>query len=97
MEKPSRGDFSNKIYGYMSYEKRLYKYCIYLENILKKQEKINKIQLEIHKDLAVKFAEWIRENYYDVGDSWCEWNSDKNTYSSKELLEKFIISNENDS
>lgn len=40
-------------------------------------------------DYAIEFAEWIRQNYYDVGDSWCEWNSDKDTYSSKELLEIF--------
>lgn len=44
---------------------------------------------EIADDYAIEFEEWIRENYYDVGNSWCEWNSDKDTYSSKELLEIF--------
>ena len=45
--------------------------------------------MTIADESAIEFAEWIRENYYDVGDSWCEWNSDKDTYSSKELLEIF--------
>ena len=37
----------------------------------------------------IEFVERIRENYYDTGDCWCEWNSDSNTYSSEELLLKF--------
>lgn len=62
------------------------------------KEKIKDVDIEkgmsdiiekIADDHAIEFAEWIRENYYDVGDSWCEWNSDKDTYSSKELLEIF--------
>lgn len=44
---------------------------------------------KIADEFAIEFAEWVRENYYDVGNSWCEWNSDKDTYSSKELLEVF--------
>ena len=38
-------------------------------------------------DFAIGFAEWLRENYYDNGELWTEWNSDDNTHSSKELLE----------
>ena len=42
---------------------------------------------QIAEDFAIGFAEWLRENYYDNGELWIEWNSDDNTHSSKELLE----------
>ena len=49
---------------------------------------IREVQLEVIADeFAIGFAEWLRENYYDNGELWIEWNSDDNTYSSKELLE----------
>lgn len=44
---------------------------------------------QIADDYAIEFAEWLRVNYYDNGESWTEWNSNDNTYSSKELLEIF--------
>ena len=46
-------------------------------------------QVQIADDYAIEFAEWLRENYYDNGESWTEWNSYDNTHSSKELLEIF--------
>jgi hypothetical protein len=47
------------------------------------------IAAKIADDYAIEFAEWLRENYYDNGESWTEWNSNDNTHSSKELLEIF--------
>lgn len=41
----------------------------------------------IAEEFSIGFAEWLRENYYDNGELWTEWNSDDNTHSSKELLE----------
>ncbi len=49
-------------------------------------ETVNKLE-RIVADFAIGFAEWLRENYYDNGELWTEWNSDDNTHSSKELLE----------
>lgn len=46
-------------------------------------------QVQIADEFAIEFAEWLRVNYYDSGESWTEWNSDDNTYSSKELLQIF--------
>ena len=46
-----------------------------------------KCQEQIADDFAMGFAEWLRENYYDNGELWTEWNSDDNTHSSKELLQ----------
>lgn len=68
---------------------------MYFDCTLNTEEQVKK-NVEVAKKFAIKFAEWIRENYYDVGNSWCEWNSDKNTYSSEELLERFIVSTENE-
>ena len=43
--------------------------------------------IKIADDFAIGFAEWLRINYYDNGDYWVEWNNDKETMTSKELLE----------
>ena len=44
---------------------------------------------QIADDFAVSFAEWLRVNYYDNGESWTEWNSDDNTFTTTELLQIF--------
>jgi hypothetical protein len=54
----------------------------------KKSNELDKM-VEVADDYAIEFAEWLRENYYDNGESWTEWNSYDNTHSSKELLEIF--------
>jgi hypothetical protein len=49
---------------------------------------LNKLE-QIADDYAIEFAEWLRVDYYDNGDFWIAWNNDKETKTSKELLEIF--------
>jgi hypothetical protein len=44
---------------------------------------------KIADDYAIEFAEWLRVNYYDNGDFWIAWDNDKETKTSKQLLEIF--------
>ena len=41
----------------------------------------------IADEFAIGFADWLRVNYYDNGDFWIAWDNDKETKTSKELLE----------
>jgi hypothetical protein len=54
---------------------------------LTKIEQAKEMEKQKQEEFAIGFAEWLRENYYDNGELWTEWNSDDNTHSSKELLE----------
>ena len=58
--------------------------CQPLEGAIEQAKEMEKQQKD---DFAIGFAEWLRENYYDNGELWTEWNSDDNTHSSKQLLE----------
>lgn len=49
---------------------------------------LNKLE-QIAEEFAINFAEWLRINYYDNGELWIECNNDKNSYSSKDLLQEF--------
>ena len=59
-----------------------------MDNHIEKYAEHNAKELEIIADeFAIGFAEWLRVNYYDNGDFWIAWDNDKETKTSKELLE----------
>jgi len=59
-----------------------------MDNHIEKYAEHNAKECEkIAEDFAIGFAEWLRVDYYDNGDFWIAWNNDKETKTSKELLE----------
>ena len=71
MKRPKRLDYPNGVYGDISYNKQLNKYCSYLENRLKEQQKQHLIDMmqEVEK-LGLyddtKSQEWGFENFIET-------------------------------
>ena len=71
MKRPKRTDYPNGVYGDASYNQQLNKYCSYLENKLKEQQKKHIVDMmKDDEDLGLyddtKSQEWGFENFIET-------------------------------